>query len=155
MKAVTLRQSAVSEAEVLRSVKHFWALRGWRVYRMDAGGYNTPQAGYRPFGEPGVPDLLCIYYLDSDAAKGLLVWCEVKAPGDRRKCRCRPFTDRLCQVCRQEQWAKLEEARGAFVIRVDDLKWLEQFYNEQFGWLHGPDGPRRGQTVLEFAKEEL
>jgi hypothetical protein len=148
MKTVTLRDHGLKEADVLRQVKRFWELHGWRVYRMDVGGYTRPMGGYQPFGEPGAPDLLCIYYLDSDAAKALLVWCEVKAPGDRRKCRCQPFSSKPCNTCRQEAWAKAEEQRGGFVIKVDDLVWLDQFYTEQFGWLHGPEGPRKGQLSL-------
>jgi len=147
--AVTLKDHAIKEADVLRQVKHFFSFRGWRVLRMDVGGYTRPVAGYQPFGEPGCPDLLCIFYLDAEG-KALLLWVEVKSPGDRRKCRCRPFTDKPCQVCRQELWAKLEEQRGGLVIRVDDLRWLEQWYGEQFGWLHGPEGPRKGQQTLQL-----
>jgi hypothetical protein len=143
---LTLRAHAVKEANVLKQVKEFFKLHGWRVYRMDVGAYNRgPAAGYS-FGEPGCPDLLCIYYLPDDRA--LILWVEVKSPGDRRKCRCRPFSDKPCNVCRQEQWAKTEELRGGMVIRVDDLRWLEEFYGEKYGWLHGPHGPRKGQTAL-------
>jgi hypothetical protein len=149
MKALTLRDHGVKEADVLRAVKNYWALRGWRVYRMTAGGMTNPAGRYIPVGEDGVPDLCCYYYLDNEG-KALVVWCEVKSPDDRRKCRCRPFSDKPCNVCRQEQWARVEEQRGGFVIKVDDLVWLDQFYTEQFGWLHGPDAPRRGQSVLAF-----
>lgn len=147
MKPLTLRDHGLKEADVLKQSKGFLVAHGWRVIRMDVGGYTRPMGGYQPFGEPGTPDLLCIYYLDNEG-RALVLWVEVKSPGDRRKCRCRPFSDKPCNVCRQEQWAKAEEQRGGFVIKVDDLRWLEQFYNEQFGWLHGPDGPRRGQLSL-------
>ena len=143
---LTLRAHAVKEADVLKAVKRFFVLKGWRVVRMDVGGYTTPQAGYRPHGEPGCPDLLVIYYLPDDRA--LVLWVEVKSPGDRRKCRCRPFSDKPCNTCRQEQWAKTEELRGGMVIRVDDLRWLEEFYGEKYGWLHGPNAPRKGQMNL-------
>lgn len=146
--AVTLRQHAIKEADVLKQVKTFFGLRGWRVYRMTAGGMTNPAGRYIPVGEDGVPDLECIYYIDGDRASALVLWVECKAPGDRRKCRCRPYTEKLCNVCAQERWAKTEEQRGGFVIKVDDLRWLEGWYAEQFGWLHGPDGPRKGQLAL-------
>lgn len=147
LSGVTLRMHAIKEADVLKGTKHFLALRGWRVYRMTAGGMTNPAGRYVPVGEDGVPDLCCYYYLDTEG-KALVLWVEVKSPGDRRKCRCRPFSDKPCNVCRQELWAKQEELRGGLVIKVDDLRWLEQWYGEQFGWLHGPDGPRKGQMSL-------
>lgn len=144
--SVTLKQYAIKEADVLRSVKQFFNLRGWRVYRMTAGGMTNPAGRYIPVGEDGVPDILCLYYLPSGRA--FVLWCEVKSPHDRRKCRCRPLSDKLCNTCRQDQWQKLEEQRGGMVIRVSDLRELERWYGENYGHLHGPDGPRRGQMNL-------
>ena len=154
VRADLMKSPPLSEADVLKQVKDWVERRGWRWYRMDAGGYTTPQAGYRPHGEPGVPDLCCFYYLGG--GKSIVLWIEIKSPKDKGRCTCRPFNRKLCRSCGQKQWRKVEEARGALVWQVNDLRVFEESYGKTFGWLHGEHGPKPGQTLMQFAagKEE-
>lgn len=138
----------LAEREVTKQIRDYLKYRGWRALRMQSASFSGPTGGVVSVGEPGIPDYLYLYYLgDSEA---LVLWIELKSPNDRRTCRCRPDSKRLCTVCAQSAWKTKEQERGAVVLQVSDLREFEAWYSKNFGWLHGPDGPRRGSQMGIF-----
>lgn len=143
---------ALSERDVTKQIKGFLEWKGWRPLRMATGGFTRPQGGYQPFGEQGQPDWLFVYYLQPPEA--LVLWVEMKSPGDRRKCPtwCRNrnvLAKKLCSPCGQAQWRAEEERRGGTVVQTASFDEFSRFYHEQFAYLHGPNAPRKG-TVLDL-----
>jgi hypothetical protein len=93
-----------------------------------------------------MPDYLFLYYLDRPDC--LALWVEVKRPGDRDSCRCKPAENKTCRVCRQAKWRATEERRGATVVQTSSLESFAKWYESKLGgWLHGPDGPRKNTQI--------
>lgn len=145
-----MKPGKLSERDVTRQIRDFMKYRGWRPIRMQSATFSGPTGGVVAVGEQGMPDYQYLYYLgDSEA---LVLWIELKSPDDKRTCRCRPDRARLCTVCAQKQWRERETERGGVVIQVSNLRTFEDWYAKSFGWLHGPEGPRRGvQTAIPFS----
>lgn len=139
--------AALLEKDVVKQVRDFLEVRGWRAFRT--------QFAYAPgafaTGEPGCPDYVFLRYMPVKEvpARALVLWVEVKGPNDQRTCRCRAGDKKPCKVCRQQHWHKRERALGAVVIVVDDIEWFAGDYDKAFGFLHR-DQPivRQGELPL-------
>ena len=148
-----MKAPKVLEKDVVAAVRRYLELRGWRPVRMQVmGAQNLSTGRYVPAGEPGMPDHQFLNYLGG--GKAFVLWIEFKSPNDKRRCTCRPFDKKLCGKCRQQQWRKREEERGALVWQISDLREFEQDYDRHFGWLHTGDGPKAGQTFMQFVTEK-
>lgn len=121
----------LTERDVTRQIRDFLEWRQWRALRQQ----RTVIPGAFQTGEPGIPDFLFLRYLPDGMA--LALWVEMKAPGRKT-------------AERQQQWRAREEKRGAVVVTVDDLGAFQSWYDEQYGWLHGPEGI--GQMDLRFVR---
>jgi hypothetical protein len=129
----------LSESDVTKQLKDFLRLRGWRILRHQV-------AMFAGAGERGMPDLSAIRYLNSTGA-ALVLWLEMKAPSDRRKCRCKFGNKKLCTVCAQKKWHAEETARGALIVTVRNIETFIEWYDQRFGWLHAA-GTGEGQLDL-------
>lgn len=112
------------ERDVSRQIRDFLSFRGWRVLRNNVGGTRDQTGNYVPFGEPGMADLLALYYFPKDqpgAAASL--WVEVKQAGARL----RP---------NQVTWHAAELARGAIVVVADDFEKFHDWYWSEMAWVH-------------------
>lgn len=116
---------------------------------MQSMQFSVPTAGSYRVGEPGMPDYLFLYYLAD--VECLALWVEVKRPGDRDRCRCKPLETKGCRVCRQQKWKETEMQRGGYVVQTNSLEDFAEWYERALGaWLNGPNGPRKGQTAMGF-----
>lgn len=122
MKAVSLH---LRERDVSQQVKDFLGFRGWRVFRNNVTRLQDKNGKWIAFGEPGMPDLLALHYRLDTKFTGMAacLWVEVKQPGGKP----RPH---------QAEWHKTETAMGATVVVVDDFRVFEDWYWEEFGWVH-------------------
>jgi hypothetical protein len=118
---------ALAERDVTKQVKDYLRLRGWRIFRHQV-------AMFAGAGERGMPDLSAVRYLGD--GKALVIWLELKAPSDRRKCRCQPGKRNPCTVCAQKKWHQEETARGALIRIVRDLDEFVGWYEQAYAWLH-------------------
>jgi hypothetical protein len=144
-----MNPAKLAEREVTKAAIAYLRLRGWRCVRMQSGGFTNPQFGYHQIGEPGMPDWIAIYYMQDSEA--LILWIEMKKPGAKDRCTCKPMDKKPCRACRQKHWRETETQRGATVLRIDSLEQLVAWYEPGLGkWLHGPDGPRRNSQMGIF-----
>jgi hypothetical protein len=120
----------LAERDVTQQVKDYLRFRGWRIIRHQVSRF----AGA---GEVGMPDLQAIRYLSDGVA--CVLWIELKAPSDRRKCRCKPGQRKPCTVCAQAKWHAEETARGAVIRTVKDIQEFIGWYEATYSWL-----PARG-----------
>lgn len=122
------------EADVTKQVRDFFALRGWRAIRHQR--FVIPGAGQS--GEPGQPDFCFIKYLRGKDGEysgvSLVIWIEMKKPGARPQCRCKPGKRSQCTACAQKAWRDREEQRGGIVLQVSAVRELEAWYTPRFGW---------------------
>lgn len=134
----------VYESDISALVRDFLQFRGWRAIRMQ----RTVIPGSFQTAEPGMPDFLFVRYLKDGA--GLLLWIELKRPGDRRTCRCvaNLGSRRRCTVCDQKNWREREHKLGARVWRVDNAESFAAEYDRHYGWLHRGEN---AQGQLELA----
>src|SRR6516164_1724905 len=102
------------ESDITRQVKDFMVAHGWRSIR----NQRMVLPGTFQTGEPGMPDMVFIRYLQNGVA--LVLWVEFKKPGDNRKCTCvkNAGTRRRCTVCDQKAWRDRERQRGGIVWTV-------------------------------------
>ena len=107
------------ERQVDRQVKDFMELRGWRTIRFQ----RTVIPGAFMTGEPGIPDRMYLKYLDRNGVC-VAVWIELK----------RAKRGKLSED--QIKWRNREIARGAVVLKVDDIDEFMADYERRFGWLH-------------------
>jgi hypothetical protein len=129
----------LAERDVTQQVKDFLRHRQWRILRHQV-------AMFAGAGERGMPDLSAIRYLNSTGA-ALVLWLELKAPSDRRKCRCKFGDKKPCTVCAQKKWHAEESARGALIVTVRDIESFMEWYDSRFAWLHA-SGTGEGQLDL-------
>jgi len=122
------------EKDVVKQVKDFLELRGWRAVRTQFAA--TP--GMFSTGEPGMADYLFLRYMPAEAAPArcLAAWVEVKSPNDKRRCECRAGDKKVCKQCRQTRWQERERQRGAFVLVTSNIDRFADEYEKVFGWLH-------------------
>lgn len=143
----------LSERDVTKQVKDFLEHRNWRPLRTQSGKFSNPSGQTFQIGEDGMADFEMVHYLKGIEAKpaglSLVLWVEVKKPNARMSCTCEPHHNKTCRMHRQMKWRQREELRGAVVVKVDDIKNFEAFYNEHFGWLH--TGVGTGQMDLFLA----
>ena len=145
---VNVRLPPLSESHVMRQVRDFMELRGWRPVRMQ----RTIVPGQFSTCEPGTADFLFLYYLDKGGvpAGSLCLWVELKRPKARMRCRCleNRGTRKRCTACDQKAWRERERARGAMVwTDVADIQKFIGEYERTFGFLHSGDRSR-GQLDL-------
>lgn len=138
----------LDESQITKQVKDFMLAHGWRSVRMQ----RTVVPGQFQSGEPGMPDMLFIRYLEN--AVSLTLWVEFKTPQDRRKCRCAQIlgTKKRCTVCDQAKWRDRERRAGGAVWLVDDLGRFIDAYDRQYGWLHSGDSGRGQLDLLAGAQ---
>ncbi len=71
---------APTEQDLLRQVRDYLKLRGWKVMRMNSGGvratYNGKKRFHRYNDTPGMSDLICL-------RDGVFLAVEVKRPGGK------------------------------------------------------------------------
>ena len=146
----------LNERDVTGQISSFLQWKGWRELRNNVTRVKDSYGHVTAFGEIGMPDKLFIYYLKGDKAQGdgLILWVEFKNPNYKRNCpswcRSRSVTGKKqCSLCNQRDWKRREESRGAVVVTTDNYEEFKAWYQEKYGWLHGPDAPRRG-TQTEF-----
>lgn len=132
--------------QTVKPLLKFMREQGWRPIRHESG--YVPGAG--SFGEKGMPDYQFIRYLEHGVA--CVLWIEAKAPGSRSRCNCSPAernpqTGRMrkaheCRSCGQARWAAAERARGAVVIKVEDVEQFKLWYAERYSWIPAPPQPQ-------------
>lgn len=121
------------EAEIAKGVHEFMELHGWRRFRMTSGCFIAPSGAPVRVGEPGVPDLLFVRYIERDTstygaskASGVayLVWIETKRAKGGKKAEA------------QAEWHTAESAAGALIYTCNDLEAFRDWYYKRFGFLH-------------------
>ena len=133
----------LKENDVKLQVRHWFEWHKWRCLRWNVGLAFDASGGKGVFfGEPGMPDLMFVYYLSHIDQPGasLVVWVETKAP--------RPGA---VLSPKQFNWHEKEMKRGACVVTIDNFEALRDWYSERFAWLHKP-GVGAGQYQLELDK---
>jgi hypothetical protein len=140
------------EKQITEQVRDFLAYRGWRPIRMQ----RTVVPGAFQSGEPGMPDYLFLMYLPSRksslTALSLALWIEFKSPTDKRKCRCRMASAKLCGICQQAIWRDRERRCGGTIWIINDFDWFLELYEKQFAWLHSGDSAIGQMDLLAGVK---
>lgn len=108
----------VHERDVTKAVIDYLRLRGWHCERQNMG----------PFGKGGVPDYVAIHY-----RRHVAMWLEMKAPSDRRKCRCASKKRGECTVCLQIKFSEMVRGMGGLVLRIADVDAFIAYYEQRFG----------------------
>jgi hypothetical protein len=138
------------EKQVTEQVRDFLEYRGWRAIRMQ----RTVVPGAFQSGEPGMPDYLFLRYPPDfkETTATLALWIEFKSPTDKRKCRCRMASAKLCGICQQAIWRERERRRGGTVWLINDFDWFAELYEKHFAWLHSGDSAIGKMDLLAGVK---
>lgn len=126
----------VAERDISKTCIQYLELRGWHCIRQNMG----------PFGKGGVPDYVAIHY-----RRHVAMWLEMKAPSDRRKCRCASKKRGKCTVCLQAEFAELVRSQGGLVLRIADVSAFISWYESRFAWYESRFGVE-GQMRLGGAQ---
>jgi hypothetical protein len=103
------------EADVLRAIRDYLRLRGFRIYRRNTGGAYAMRMGGREqfvrFSEPGAADLC-----GREIGTGRTIEVEVKRPGGR--------TNPQLQAL-QQAWLDLAKRDGCIAFRASSVEEAE------------------------------
>jgi hypothetical protein len=102
------RLPAISETEIVRAVKSYLELRGFRVQRRNVGGAYNASLQFVRFSEPGAADLT-----GWQIGTGRHLECEVKKMGARTN----PKRDQ-----QQREWLSRAKGDGAITLRVSSVQ---------------------------------
>lgn len=122
MKILAVRRFPVREQDVLRAVKDFLEVRGFRIWRRNTGGaYALRMGGERfvRFSEPGAADLT-----GWQIGTGRAIEVEIKRPGSRTN----PKRDAM-----QKAWLDRARRDGVIALRVASVLEADQQL-EAFGF---------------------
>jgi hypothetical protein len=121
---VTVRPlPAVREQDVLRAIKQYLELRGFRMYRRNTGGAYAMRLGrdqFVRFSEPGAADLT-----GREIGTGRTIEVEVKRAGGRTN----PQRERL-----QQAWLDLAKRDGCIAFRAASVEDCEAALVEAYGY---------------------
>lgn len=137
----------LAERDITGQVRDYLAHRGWRPIRQQ----RTAVPGAFSTGEPGMPDMLFIWYFEEPAGAAAALWIEFKSSRGERSCRC--HSKKVCTTCQQKKWRLRESRRGAVVMTVSDFDNFEVRYKDLFGWLHASVGQQ--ELPLVGARETI
>jgi hypothetical protein len=120
-----IKESPVLERIVAHEVRRALVQRHWRIVRNNVSKVQFRPGNWTQFGEPGMPDLLAIQYLDRLGLAAVL-WVETK----------RQYGGKMGDD--QIAWRERETTHGAIVIVTNDPSEFLIEYERRLGWIHRP-----------------
>lgn len=110
MKALAGRP-AVRETDIVRAIRAYLRLRGFRIYRRNTGGAYNASLQFVRFSEPGSADLY-----GREIGTGRTIEVEVKRPGGRTN---------LKRQLQQQAWLDLARQDGCIAFRAASVEECE------------------------------